>query len=90
MNRNLRMLLSAAVYGFGLLASIYIGGWVMILEPIKSTITAYTLGTLTLQRLIIAIVKCFCSLTVAGLIWCMGYIASNYIYDSRDDETLSE
>ena len=58
----------------------------MLIQPIRGTITAYTLGTLTLRRLVINVIKCISSLTVAGLIWCIGYIASNHVYDSRDEE----
>ena len=86
MNRNLRILLSVAVYFFGSAASVYVGGWVMLLKPIRGTIAAYTLGTLALSQLIVTIIKCISSLTVAGFIWCVGYIASNHIYDSRDEQ----
>ncbi len=86
MNRNFRILVSVAVYFFGFAASVYVGGWVMLLKPIRGTIAAYSLGTLTLSQLIVAVIKCISSLTVAGFIWCVGYIASNHIYDSRDEQ----
>lgn len=86
MNRNFRIIISVAVYFFGLAASVYVGGWVMLLKPIRGTIAAYTLGTLTLSQLIVTIIKCIFSLTVAGFIWCVGYIVSNHIYDSRDEQ----
>ncbi len=85
MSRNVRIVLAMAIYFTGFAASIYIGGWVMLLKPVRSTLSAYALGTLTLPQLVIAIVKCVSSLTVAGLVWCLGYIASNRIYDSRDE-----
>ena len=85
MSRNIRIIISMTIYMTGFAAAIYIGGWVMFIKPVKFTITAYTLGTLTLPQLLIAIIKCVCSLTVAGLVWCIGYIASNHIYDSRDE-----
>lgn len=85
MSRNIKIFLAAVVYLIGLAASAYVGGWVMIIQPIRGTIAAYTLGTLTISQLFVAGIKCFCSLTVAGLIWCIGYIASNHVYDSRDE-----
>lgn len=85
MKRSIRILVSVIIYLIGLAIAFYIGGWVMLIQPIKGTITAYTLGTLTLPQLITNIIKCFCSLTVAGFIWCIGYIASNRVYDSRDE-----
>ena len=86
MSRNIKFFLAVVVYLIGLAASIYVGGWVMLIQPIRGTITAYTLGTLTLRQLVINVIKCISSLTVAGLIWCIGYIASNHVYDSRDEE----
>ena len=85
MNRNIRIILSAVIYLLGLAVAVYIGGWVMLLKPVKQMIAAYTLGTLSLPQLIIAVIKCISSMTVAGLIWCLGYIASNHIFDSRDE-----
>ncbi|GFI25207.1 hypothetical protein IMSAGC012_00314 [Lachnospiraceae bacterium] len=85
MSRNLKILLASAVYLLGFAVSIYVGGWIMLLKPIRGTIAAYTLGTLTFPQLAIAVIKCISSMTVTGLIWCIGYIASNSIYDSRDE-----
>lgn len=86
MNRNMRIILSLVVYLLGIAAAVYVGGWIMIIKPVRRTLTAFTLGTLTLPQVIATIVKCICSLTVAGLIWCIGYIASNHVYDSRDEK----
>ncbi len=85
MSRNIRMALSVAIYILGLIVSVYIGGWVLLLKPVKETIAAFALGTLTLPQLLISAVKCISSMTVSGLIWCIGYIASNHIFDSRDE-----
>ena len=85
MGRNIRMALSVAIYILGLAVSVYVGGWIMLLKPVKETIAANTLGTLTLTQLLISVIKCISSMTVSGLIWCIGYIASNHIFDSRDE-----
>lgn len=85
MNRNFRILAASAVYLIGFAVSIYVGGWLMLLKPLRSAIAAYTLGTLSLSQFIVTIIKCISSMTVAGFIWCIGYIASNHIYDSRDE-----
>jgi len=86
MSRNIKFCLAIVIYLIGLAVSVYVGGWVMLIQPIRGTITAYTLGTLTLRQLVINVIKCISSLIVAGLIWCIGYIASNHVYDSRDEE----
>lgn len=86
MNCNFRIILSAAIYFAGFAAAFYVGGWLMIIKPVQNTIAAYTLGTLTFSQIFVAGLKCISSLTVGGLIWCIGYIASNHIYDSRDEQ----
>lgn len=58
----------------GTLLAIYVGGWLMIFAPIKETIAAYFLGTLTKKMVFSTIIKCVLSLTTAGAIWCVGYI----------------
>lgn len=85
MNRHVRMILAFAIYATGFAASVYVGGWVLLIKPVKGALAARALGTLTLGQLAVALLKCISSLTVAGLIWCMGYIASNHIYDSRNE-----
>lgn len=86
MSRNIRIIMSVLVYGIGLAAAIYVGGWIMIIKPLKGAIAAHVLGTLTLTQIIVTLVKCISSATVAGLIWCLGYIASNRVFDERDEE----
>lgn len=83
--RNIRMALALAIYVACLAAAVYVGGWIMIIKPVRMTWMSLVMGTLTLRQLLVAAAKCCCSLTVSGLIWCIGYIASNHVYDSRDE-----
>lgn len=85
MSRNIRIILSFCVYGIGLAAAIYIGGWMMIVKPVKGAIAAHFLGTLTIGQIISTLTKLICSATVAGFIWCLGYIASNRVFDDREE-----
>lgn len=85
MNRHIRMVLALVIYLTGFAVSIYVGGWVLIIEPVKGALAAHALGTLTFWQVVVVILKCVSSLTVAGLIWCLGYIVSNHIYDSRNE-----
>ena len=86
MSRNIKFYLAIVIYLIGLAVSVYVGGWVMLIQPIRGTITAYTLGTLTLRQLVINVIKCISSLTVAGLIWCIGYIAYNHFKGAEDPD----
>ena len=63
----------------GTLLAVYVGGWLMLLVPIKETITALMLGTLTKKLFFVTAVKCALSLTAAGAIWCAGYILDRKI-----------
>lgn len=88
MEKNFRIILSIIVYFFFFAVAIYIGGWVMLISPIKKLIVSYTMGKLNPRQLVFTILKCACSLTVTGFIWCLGYMASNSIYDSRDEKYI--
>ena len=37
MGRNIRMALSVAIYILGLAVSVYVGGWIMLLKPVKDS-----------------------------------------------------
>ncbi len=63
----------------GTLLAIYVGGWLMILAPVKETLAAFVMGTLTRRMVIVSAIKCALSLTTAGAIWCGGYILNRKI-----------
>lgn len=63
----------------GTLLAIYVGGWLMLLSPLKETIAAFFLGTVTRKMVIVAALKCAFSLTAVGAIWCGGYILKQKI-----------
>lgn len=58
----------------GILIAIYVGGWLLILQPLKTAFMAYAAGVLTRRIIVTTAIKCACSLTVSGAIWCCGYI----------------
>ena len=58
----------------GTLIAIYVGGWLMFVKSIVGTYVAYTTRTLTFSYFVKAGIKCITAATVAGAIWCGGYI----------------
>ena len=58
----------------GTLIAIYVGGWLMFVKSIVGTYVAYTTRTLTFSYFVKAVIKCITAATVAGAIWCGGYI----------------
>ncbi len=63
----------------GTILAIYVGGWLMIFAPVKETLAAFVMGTLTKRMVLISALKCALSLTTAGAIWCCGYILNRKI-----------
>ena len=63
----------------GTLLAIYVGGWLMILVPLKETVAALFLGTITPKMVFTTAIKWLLSLTTAGAIWCAGYILNRKI-----------
>lgn len=47
----------------------------MLCKPIQGVVSAYFAGNLTIGIIALAVFKCLLSVTVAGAIWCGGYIA---------------
>lgn len=63
----------------GTLLAIYVGGWLMLLSPLKETAVAFFLGTITRRMVIVTTLKCAFSLPTVGAIWCGGYILNRRI-----------
>lgn len=85
MKKRWKVILAAACYIFGVFASIYIGGWLMLVKPVRLLMYAYGTGTLSVRLLVSCIVKIVLSTTVAGLVWCVGYIGCNYFKGTEDE-----
>jgi hypothetical protein len=73
MRKKVQMLLGGACYVLGLAAAIYIGGVLMLLHPVGELYNAYCMGTLTV-------------FSVAGLVWCIGYIGYNHFKGTEDPD----
>lgn len=65
------------------IVAMYVGGWLMFANSVIGTVTAIHAGTITLGKIVVALIKCLLSATVAGAIWCVGYILGNRfrVYD---------
>lgn len=65
-------------YALGVLGWCYVGGWMILTKPVKGLIVAKLAGELSLWKLAGAFVQGFIYLTLAGAVWCIGYILSNH------------
>ena len=73
-----RTFLAAAAYALGVLGWIYIGAWQILTKPIKKVILAQLAGHLSLSVLLGAFIQGFLLLSLAGGVWCIGYMISDY------------
>lgn len=62
----------------GVLGWIYIGCWQVLKRPIKKVIVAQMAGSLSVMTLCGAVVQAFLFLSLAGAVWCAGYILKDY------------
>lgn len=72
-----RQIAGGMCFLIGTLLAIYVGGWLMIVAPLKELLNAFLLGKLTKELIVISTIKCALSLTAGSAIWCGGYILRN-------------
>ena len=61
----------------------YVGGWMILRGPVRGVILAHMAGDLSLIKLAVALVQGFVYLSLAGGVWCIGYMLSDHF---RKDE----
>lgn len=65
-------------YALGVLGWFYVGGWMILTKPVKGLILAHIAGNLSIWKLVLAVVQGFIYLSLAGGVWCVGYMLSNH------------
>lgn len=78
-----RTLLALLFYALGVVGWCYVGGFLVLTRPIKGLIVAQLTGNLSIGKLVVALIQGFLYLSLAGGVWCVGYMMSNHF---RDDE----
>lgn len=86
MKKKCNAMLGAFCYAAGVFCALYVGGWLMLLVPIKTLLTAFSAGNLTLTLLTKCIIKIAFSTTFGGFVWCLGYIGYNHFKGTEDPE----
>ena len=86
MKKKWSMVLGVICYTLGIFCSIYVGGWLMLIKPIRGLLLAYTMKTLTFRFLVTSIIKIAFSTTFGGLVWCIGYIGYNFFRGTEDPD----
>lgn len=78
-----KTLLALFFYALGIVGWCYVGGWMILTRPVRSLIVAHLAGSFSVGKLIVALIQAFIYLSLAGGVWCVGYMLSNHF---RDDE----
>ncbi len=73
MKKRFSGILAVLCYVLGILASFYIGIWLMLIMPIRTLISAYLAGELGWFIIVTCLIRILLSITIAGFIWCVGY-----------------
>ena len=61
----------------------YVGGYLMLKGPVRKLVTAYLAGALTVGKLVSVVLQGFFLLSLAGGVWCVGYMLSTYFKENR-------
>ena len=86
MRKHINALLGLICYGLGIIAAAYYGLWKMLLLPLHTLALSFKAGSLTIPVIASCGLKILLSTTMAGLIWCIGYIAYNHFKGTEDPD----
>ena len=77
MKKHINALLGFVCYTIGVIAAAYYGLWKMLVLPLHTLAVSFLAGDLNVTLF---------STTMAGLIWCIGYIAYNHFKGTQDPD----
>lgn len=84
MKKKFNQIMASICYVLGIVGFLYVAGYMLMIQPIQELLNAFTTNTLTLNQLIINILKIALSTTIGGFVWCVGYIGFNYFKGTED------
>lgn len=65
-------------YALGVFGWLYVGIWQILNKPVKYVILAQMAGDLSIMTLAGALIQGFLYLSLAGGVWCIGYMLRDY------------
>ena len=78
-----KTLLALFFYVLGVVGWCYVGGWMILTRPVKGLIMAHLSGSFSIGKVFVALIQTFIYLSLAGGVWCVGYMLSDHF---RDEE----
>lgn len=86
MRKKFQMLAALICYILGVVGAFYVGGWLMLVQPLQTLYISFVNRTLTLPLILVCGIKILLSATMAGLVWCIGYIGCNHFKGTEDPD----
>lgn len=86
MKKKWSKLLGTLCYTAGVFFALYIGGWIMMIQPAKTLVVAISFRKLTLPLLVKNLILILLSTTVGGFLWCIGYVGYNFFKGDEDPD----
>lgn len=81
MNKTTKDLLAFAIVIIGIIAGLYVGGWMMFIKPIMDCCYAFDAGILKIVDVGVAAIKCIFASTVGCIIFWITTIIAAFIRD---------
>lgn len=73
-----RTVIALLFNALGVLGWCYVGGWMILTKPLKGIVVAHIAGNLSIGKVVVAVIQGFAFLSLAGAVWCVGYMLSNH------------
>lgn len=78
---HIYLVIANIIFITGVIYGVYVGGWLMFIEPIIDFVHAFDAGNLTDKIIVSTILKCTFAGTVGTIIFYIGYLISMIILD---------
>lgn len=88
MKKSIRRIIAIAFSILGTVLGLYVGGYLLFLQPLRGLFVALTVGEITKKFLLISIVKIFLASTAGGSIWCICDIIAGFFRDEPEADKM--
>ncbi len=75
---------------FGILGWCYVGAYMILTKPVRGLFDAFFAGEFTVGTILLALIEMFLYLSLAGAVWCIGYMGSDYFKTWEKEKRSSE
>lgn len=87
-SRIVKNIIGNLIIAVGVVGGLYVGGWLMFIQPIIEACKAFDAETLTGLIIGLTILKCIFATVVSSIIACIGVFAGSVLKINRRDRIL--